>query len=106
MNKLRSCAYCGLPGWRPEGDRGPRCQCKYRIGRMGDFSIFTSNLSRETTVAEIRKIVNELLGSYKSETSAVFTFSITKLDPKKIAKADEKRQAAKVADRLLGKGSK
>lgn len=97
MKIKRKCAYCG------EGDK---CDCKYRFKRMGGFSMQEHSTMRESTVAEFRAEFESNTKGMKQDAKVAWMWSVTKLDEKKIAKADEKRQAKKVADILLGKGIK
>lgn len=61
MSEKRTCAYCG-------GSKLERsCQCKFRLNRKridglnGGFSVECSNISAQTTLAEMLKSINETL---------------------------------------------
>lgn len=97
MKKKRLCAYCGL---------GDGCRCSYRFKRMGGSSMQMHSTTRESTVAEFREEFERMTKDMKRDATAAWMFSITKLDEKKIVKADAKRTASRVADRLLGKEAK
>src|ERR1700755_1569608 len=47
----RFCHYC----------EKPKCKCKYRSGRKGEFSIDTQNLSRQTTIGEMRNFMKNYI---------------------------------------------
>lgn len=99
MKKIkRQCAYCG--------EMAEDCRCSYRFKRMGGSSMQQHNTMRESTVAEFRKAFEEMIPHMKQDAHVAWMFSVTKLDDAKIAKADAKRKAGKVADKLLGKGRK
>lgn len=83
MAENRRCAYCGLN----------RCKCKYRFLRMGSFGMTVSNITEQTTASEARKAFEETFGGFEPDTPVAFSFSITKLDLEKIAKAKQKRLA-------------
>jgi hypothetical protein len=71
---------------------------------MGGTAMQIHNTSRQSTVAEFREEFEKMTKDMKQDATCAWMFSITKLDEKKIAKADEKRTATQVANRLLGKG--
>jgi len=73
---------------------------------MGSTWYTCSNISRETTIAEFVESVNDLTKNFEPNTKVVFSFSFTELNKDMIAKADGKRQTAKVAARLLRKEDK
>jgi hypothetical protein len=73
--------------------------------RMG-ASGFETETTAGRPVADMRKNIMEYMDSMKQDAIVAFKFSVTRLDEAKIAKAAEKRQVKKVADRLLGKKSK
>lgn len=97
MKIKRKCAYCG------EGDK---CRCTYRFKRMGGTAMQEHNTMRESTVAEFRNEFEKRTKHMKQDAKCAWMWSVTALDEKKIAKADEKRHTKMVADRLLGKRSK
>lgn len=102
-----TCAYCGGPRYHAPGTPRPAdyCDCKYKFMRMGG-----SGLETYTTVgrpvADMRKDLMEYMDAMKQDAIVAFKFSVTKLDKEKIAKSAVKRQAKKVAERLLGKVNK
>lgn len=78
----RTCAYCGQP----------RCRCKYREGKMADFTISMSNISEQTTVGEMLEAIRRDLGNGDPARPCVFRISVSYLDSLKLAKAKAKRE--------------
>jgi len=102
-----TCAYCGGPRYHALNTPRPAdyCQCKYKFMRMGG-SGFETYTTTGRPVSDMRKDIMEYMDSMKQDAIVAFKFSVTKLDEAKIAKATVRRQAKKVADKLLGKGNK
>ncbi|CAN5951032.1 unnamed protein product [Sphagnum jensenii] len=62
---------------------------------MGGGCFEMQNVSRQSTVAEFREEFNRFTENMKQDASAVWMWSVTKLDDKKIDKSDQKRRAKK-----------
>lgn len=108
MKKIkRQCAYCGGVRYYAPGTPRPQdyCKCKYRFMRMGANG-FETETTTGRLVSKMREEIMKHLEYMDPNENVVFKFSVTKLDDTKIAKADAKRKAGKVADKLLGKGRK
>jgi hypothetical protein len=67
----RFCHYC----------EQPKCKCKYRSGRKGEFSMDTYNISRQTTIGEMRNFMKRYV-TMDDSTPALWSISYTKIDPK------------------------
>jgi hypothetical protein len=67
----RFCHYC----------EQPKCKCRYRAGRKGEFSLECQNHSRQTTIGELKKFVSAI--TLDDSTPAVWLMSYTTIDPNK-----------------------